>query len=363
MTPPLKWAGGKRWLRPKLDALWASSGSERLVEPFAGGLSIALGIGPERALIGDANPHLISFYQHLAEGLDARRVLAGGLDEDICSRWVGQVGPMLEASAKRLTAPQRKALAAAERSEDQAAIETARHGLDERERDVARDMEARRRKALRAIAAHRLGEFENERAYYYAAREAFNALYAEDRHLSPEGAVLFYYLNRTGFNGLCRFSSSRRDPQTGAERRGRFNVPYGDYKAINYRYDFTEYAPTLARWDLVCGDFAQMASGEGDLTYADPPYDVDFTSYSEGGFDWEDQVRLVEHLEGAGGPVVLSNQATERIVDLYREAGYQVFIEHVARSISSDGAGRGRVEEVVAVRGLVVPEGLFPQQA
>jgi DNA adenine methylase len=41
----------------------------RLVEPFCGGLAVALGLQPGKALLNDANPHLISFYQWLKRGL------------------------------------------------------------------------------------------------------------------------------------------------------------------------------------------------------------------------------------------------------------------------------------------------------
>ena len=78
-----------------------------------------------------------------------------------------------------------------------------------------------------------------------------------------EAASLFYYLNRTGFNGLCRFNS-----------RGEFNVP--------------------------------------------------FTQYSRAGFSWDDQARAVEWLARREGPVVLSNQATPRVVALYGKLGYDI---------------------------------------
>src|SRR4051812_11556471 len=69
LTPPLKWAGGKRWQVPHLRPLWTPHAHRRLVEPFCGGLAVSLGLMPERALLNDTNPHLISFYRWLKKGL------------------------------------------------------------------------------------------------------------------------------------------------------------------------------------------------------------------------------------------------------------------------------------------------------
>src|SRR5262245_21000533 len=69
LRPPLKWAGGKRWQVPRLQAIWASHAERRLVEPFWGGLAVALGLKPHRALLNDANVHLINFYRWLQKGL------------------------------------------------------------------------------------------------------------------------------------------------------------------------------------------------------------------------------------------------------------------------------------------------------
>src|SRR5213596_4287286 len=69
LRPPLKWAGGKRWLVPHLLPLWEPFSNRRLVEPFCGGLAVALGLMPESALLNDINPHLINFYQMLKRGL------------------------------------------------------------------------------------------------------------------------------------------------------------------------------------------------------------------------------------------------------------------------------------------------------
>src|SRR5438128_5353907 len=69
LRPALKWAGGKRWQVPHLQAIWKVHSSRRLVEPFCGGLAVTLGLMPARALLNDANPHLINFYRWLQKGL------------------------------------------------------------------------------------------------------------------------------------------------------------------------------------------------------------------------------------------------------------------------------------------------------
>lgn len=256
VKPPLKWAGGKRWLVPYLARLWNPQRSRRFVEPLCGGLAAALGLMPERALINDINPHAINFYRWLKQGL-------------------------------RVSLKMR-----------------------------------------------------NEKAYFYARRARFNKLVREGKAESREAAGIFYYLNRTCYNGLCRFN-----------RKGEFNVPFGRYKKIKYKTDFTEYVAAFAGWEFSCGDFETVALEPDDFIYADPPYDVEFTSYAKEAFVWDDQVRLAEWLARHSGPVVLSNQATDRIVRLYSDLGFVVTIVNAPRLINCTG-DRTPAREVLAVRNL-----------
>lgn len=66
MNSPLTWAGSKRWHVPMLETMW--TGNRRLVEPFCGGLSVALGLEPTRALLNDVNPYLMNFWRCLQMG-------------------------------------------------------------------------------------------------------------------------------------------------------------------------------------------------------------------------------------------------------------------------------------------------------
>jgi DNA adenine methylase len=70
LTSILKYPGGKHWLLPVLKPIWdrLATPTTRLVEPFVGGMSIALGLDPQTALLGDVNPHLIDLYRSVAAG-------------------------------------------------------------------------------------------------------------------------------------------------------------------------------------------------------------------------------------------------------------------------------------------------------
>ena len=151
---------------------------------------------------------------------------------------------------------------------------------------------------------------------------------------------MFYYLNRTGYNGLCRFNS-----------RGEFNVPFGRYEVINYRRNFLPYKHLVSSWEFTTGPFDELTLDGNDFVYADPPYDVEFTQYSKGGFGWDEQVRTAEWLAKHSGPVVLSNEATERVVDLYSTLNYQLVYLDAPRRISCTG-DRTPAAEVLALRNL-----------
>jgi len=125
---------------------------------------------------------------------------------------------------------------------------------------------------------------------YYEHRERFNQLLSEGQGETEEGAALFYYLNRTGYNGLCRFNS-----------KGEFNVPFGRHLTINYRSDFRGYQGVFSQFVLANLDFAELTIRPSDFVYADPPYNVQFTSCSKHGFTWKRERRsMVSAPSGTG---------------------------------------------------------------
>lgn len=254
--PPLKWAGGKRWLVSQLEPIWAKHRHRRYVEPFCGGLAVVIGLEPAKAVLNDVNPHLINFYKHLQKGLTVEL------------------------------------------------------------------------------------EMRNEEKLFYLHRQRFNQLILGGQEKTSEAAQLFYYLNRTCFNGLCRFNQS-----------GEFNVPFGTFKQITYASDFLSYRDLFRGWSFSSRDFCSLRLNEDDFIYADPPYDVEFTTYSSGGFSWQDQERAARWLALHPGPVVISNQKTDRIVELYQDLGFSIEYLDGPRRISCTG-DRASAKEVLAMKNL-----------
>lgn len=179
-----------------------------------------------------------------------------------------------------------------------------------------------------------------DQTVYYRYRDEFNRLIIVGKAASREAAELFYYLNHSGYNGLCRFN-----------QKGKFNVPFGKYKTVNYEKDFSAYKEVFAHWEFISGDFVICDTGKNDFIYADPPYDVEFTQYSQEKFEWDEQIRLAEWLAKHPGPVVLSNQATERIVQLYTKLSFTLIFFQAPRMINCTG-DRTPAREVLALKGL-----------
>ncbi len=48
----------------------------------------------------------------------------------------------------------------------------------------------------------------NDKELYYTLRERFNEYIKQGKVDTKKAAEIFYYLNRTGYNGLCRFNES-----------------------------------------------------------------------------------------------------------------------------------------------------------
>lgn len=190
---------------------------------------------------------------------------------------------------------------------------------------------------------------DNRKDFYMAARSRYN----EKNLDSIENTTLFFFLNRTCFNGLYRVNKS-----------GLFNVPFGKYANPTICDPETLRADSklLQRVEIMNGDFEdtfQYAQGN-TLFYFDPPYrplsdTSSFNDYTKEAFNDNAQIRLKEYcdrIHAAGYQFMLSNSdckgknEADNFFDVLYEA-YQIERVWASRNINAIASKRGKLTEIL----------------
>lgn len=184
----------------------------------------------------------------------------------------------------------------------------------------------------------------NNKDSFYELREKFNL--SEDPY---ERSVIFLYLNRHCYNGLCRYNAS-----------GGYNVPFGSYvKPYFPEAELAFFADKAKKATFTCESYVKtfQKSRKGSVIYCDPPYvplskTASFTTYAKEGFNLDDQAKLANLAETAafqrGISVLISNHATTWTRKIYEQSSH-IDIVSVARTISHKGSDRKPVDEVFAL--------------
>ena len=185
---------------------------------------------------------------------------------------------------------------------------------------------------------------EDRKTFFLKMRNEFNTKSLD----SIRNTTLFFFLNRTCFNGLYRVNKS-----------GLFNVPFGRYDKPMICDPNTIYADSelLQNVEILTGDYQQTLQYAKDNTlfYFDPPYrplnnTSNFNDYTKEAFNDLAQRRLKEFcdkVETKGYKFMLSNSdcADMFFDDLY----LQYIIERVwaSRSVNANPTKRGKLKEIL----------------
>lgn len=183
--------------------------------------------------------------------------------------------------------------------------------------------------------------------------------YADNRRLfnSAHGntvkAALFLYLNRHGFNGICRYNA-----------QGVFNVPYGKcqdkppyFPEAEIRQFVDKARTTKAVFlHLPFAETIALHMGSDTVIYCDPPYlpvskTASFTRYHAGEFRPDHHHQLVDALLRAnakhGARAVISSSDTPLAREIY--SLFQLTPISVRRSSGAAAATRKSVPELIGV--------------
>lgn len=216
---------------------------------------------------------------------------------------------------------------------------------------IVRDNPTELIKSLNAIQSdyYALRTEEERKMYFLQQRERFNSKSLNE----IDNTTLFFFLNRTCFNGLYRVNKS-----------GKFNVPFGKYTTPTICDSATIYADSklLQKVDIMTGDFEQtFAKIKGNtFFYFDPPYrplsnTSSFNDYTKEDFNDNAQIRLklfCDRLNENGVNFMLSNSdclgkdGTDRFFDdLFID--YSIERVWASRNVNAIASKRGKLTEIV----------------
>lgn len=216
---------------------------------------------------------------------------------------------------------------------------------------VVRDEPKKLIQSLNEIQAeyHAINSENARKDFYLIKRERFNTKTLD----AIENTTLFFFLNKTCFNGLYRVNKS-----------GKFNVPFGKYLSPTICDEDTIFADSevLQKVEITTGDFENTYTKIKTNTffYFDPPYrplnsTSNFNDYTKETFNDEAQIRLkkfCDKLNKQGIRFLLSNSDSlnNNIEDSFFDnlfTDYQIKRVWASRSINSIASKRGKLTEIV----------------
>ena len=190
---------------------------------------------------------------------------------------------------------------------------------------------------------------EERRDFFEETRNRYN-----EKNLKPiENTRVFFFLNRTCFNGLYRVN-----------KKGLFNVPFGKYDnpTICDCETIRKDSELLQRVKILNGDFeSTFGYAQGNtIFYFDPPYrplsdTSSFNDYAKEAFNDEAQIRLKEYcdkIHQTGFRFMLSNSdckgknENDNFFDILYEK-YHIERVWASRSINSNPNKRGKLTELL----------------
>ncbi|ECK7389128.1 Dam family site-specific DNA-(adenine-N6)-methyltransferase [Salmonella enterica subsp. enterica] len=197
----------------------------------------------------------------------------------------------------------------------------------------------------------------NSKEYYLQLRDEFNAVNEGYRRrvmpprLELMQAARFLYLNRHGYNGVCRYNNQLQ-----------YNVPFGQHKSAPYfpEQEIRQFSEKANDTDAIFLNLrfehtlSMTTFGSNLVVYCDPPYlpvseTADFTAYYGQAFTPDDHRHLVRELlrlsSTGAAQVVISNSDTPATREIYAPFTFDEI--SVQRSVSTNTNKREAAKEVI----------------
>ncbi len=160
-------------------------------------------------------------------------------------------------------------------------------------------------------------------------------------------AILFIFLNKTGFNGMYR-----------ENKNGLYNIPIGkqpkiciidEKKIMECHYKLQNKEIYHMNYKQV---FELIKNLNNKLIYLDPPYFINennkFTNYNSVSFGNKEQEELKNYFDNSKNSFIFqSNSYSDKVLDLYKN--YQIEVFNVKRQINSKVEERKKIKQEILI--------------
>ena len=367
MKPFVKWPGGKQEEYKRINQYFPSR-IDKYIEPFVGGGAVYLSINNcSKYYINDKSEELIYLYEYIKAGneefFDKLQDIFYNwrLVETIVDRHKNELSNnYLEFSNNNINdiGWSNFILEFVFRNNEEfnGILESTfnidiKHFIDELNKTIFQ-----KTKRMKKLEAEK-GKLENidiiknlETAFKSSYYTHFRFLYNNhvEYKLSNEFRIaLFYFIREYCYSSMFRYN-----------KQGEFNVPYGgiSYNRKNIESKIwgmqnKELIKRLQDTKICSLDFEKFLDKielyESDFIFLDPPYDSEFSTYSNNTFDKCDQKRLADYLEKTKAKFMLVIKNTEYICSLYQKEGFYIKSFDKKYLVSFQNRNKKEVEHLI----------------
>ena len=361
LSPIIKWAGGKerelKYILPNLPLHFA-----RFIEPFVGGGAVYFSIVGKSMLINDKSKDLTNFYlqvqkhpsilvSHLQDIQTIWKNLEQFLHTNICffrQIYAGYKQGVLT----ELSLQQKINQFIQEKLQDCSfLLGEDLHKKQELFKRIFKKISLEKLKRIKCLEEQKgdlpqqdlFNNFEVifKASLYTLIRDLYNQNPLQNPHY-------FYFIREYCYSSMFRYNA-----------KGEFNVPYGgiSYNKKNFQRKI-EYilSPVLQKhlqqttiYNLDFEDFLNTIKPQkDDFIFLDPPYDTDFSTYSNNVFDRRDQERLAQYLiHKCPSSFMLIIKNTPLIQGLYSQKGLHIHLFHKKYMVSFKGRNNRNTEHLL----------------
>lgn len=361
LSPILKWAGGKegelKYILPNLPSRFV-----RFIEPFVGGGAVYFSIESKCKLINDKSKDLINFYLHvqknptaLAEQLQELQTIWKNLEEFLHTNVTFFQQTYIEYKQGSITDLSLQSVI-------KQFIEDKLHNCSfllgkklykkqENFKKILNRTSTQKIKRMKCLEDKKgdlpksdlFDNFESilKASFYTFIRDLYNQNPLQTPHY-------FYFIREYCYSSMFRYNA-----------KGEFNVPYGgiSYNKKNFqrKIDYI-LSPALQKhlehtqiYNLDFEDFLNKINlQKDDFIFLDPPYDTDFSTYSNNTFDKFDQERLSRYLiHECPAKFMLLIKNSPLIQRLYSQQGLYIHSFNTKYMVSFKGRNNRNAEHLL----------------